>query len=77
MTTLIHKFGFRCLSLSAALLLAASAFPAQLPLASVEYFNPYQNPANWGGWGSAIYQGSGASVRNIDGTVPGNLPNVS
>ena len=42
----------------------------QLPLASVKYFNPYQNPTNWGGWGSAIYQGSGASVRNVNGTVP-------
>src|SRR5664279_5048024 len=42
----------------------------QLPLASVKYFNPYQNPTNWGGWGSAIYQGSSASVRNVNGTVP-------
>lgn len=45
---------------------------AQLPLASVKYFNPYQNPINWGGWGSAIYQGSGASVSNVNGTVPVN-----
>lgn len=42
----------------------------ELPLASVRYFNPYQNPTNWGGWGSAIYQGGGASVRNVSGTVP-------
>ena len=42
----------------------------QLPLASVRYFNPYQNPTNWGGWGSSIYQGSGASVRNVNGTLP-------
>jgi hypothetical protein len=41
-----------------------------LPLASVRYFNPYQNPTNWGGWGSAIYQGGGAAVRNVNGTVP-------
>jgi len=50
--------------------LATSVSGAQLPLASVRYFNPYQNPTNWGGWGSAIYQGSGASVRNVNGTVP-------
>lgn len=43
---------------------------AQLPLPSVQYFNPYQNPASWGGWGSAIYQGGGASVSNVSGTVP-------
>jgi hypothetical protein len=48
----------------------ASARAAQLPLASVRYFNPYQNPTNWGGWGSAIYQGGGAVVRNVNGTVP-------
>lgn len=48
----------------------ASARAAQLPLTSVRYFNPYQNPTNWGGWGSAIYQGGGAIVRNVSGTVP-------
>ncbi len=42
----------------------------QLPLASVQYFNPYQNPGSWGGWGAAIYQGSGASVSNVSGTGP-------
>jgi hypothetical protein len=47
-----------------------SSRAGQLPLASVQYFNPYQNPTNWGGWGSAIYQGGGASVRNVNGTVP-------
>jgi endoglucanase len=43
---------------------------AELPLASVHYFNSYQSPTNWGGWGSAIYQGNGASVANIANTVP-------
>jgi hypothetical protein len=62
--------GFQFLSLSTALLLAGSTFAAQLPLASVKYFSPYQNPTNWGGWGSAIYQGGGATVRNVSGTVP-------
>src|ERR1017187_9987868 len=37
---------------------------AQLPLASVRYFNPYQNPTNWGN--SAIYSGGGATVSNIN-----------
>ena len=41
----------------------------QLPLASVRYFNDYQNPTNWGGW-STIYQGGGASVRNYAGKIP-------
>jgi endoglucanase len=47
-------------------------FPAraELPLASVHYFNPYQNPTNWDGWGSTIYQGNGATVVNITNTVP-------
>jgi hypothetical protein len=35
-----------------------------LPLTAVHYFNDYQNPTNWGNWGSAIYWGGGASVRN-------------
>ncbi|MFO1477762.1 MAG: glycoside hydrolase family 9 protein [Verrucomicrobiota bacterium] len=43
---------------------------AQLPLASIKYFNPYQNPTNWGGWGSAVYSGGGATVRNVSGTLP-------
>lgn len=42
----------------------------ELPLASVRYFNPYTNPTNWGGWGSYIYPGGGASVQNDSGTVP-------
>ena len=69
-TTAILKFKSQFLILAFALLMDASAFTAQLPLASVKYFNPYQNPTNWGGWGSAIYQGSGAVVRNVNGTVP-------
>jgi endoglucanase len=48
----------------------ASPGKAELPLASVHYFNPYQDPTNWGGWGSAIYQGNGANVVNISNTVP-------
>ncbi len=48
----------------------ASGRAAQLPLASVRYFNPYQFPTNWSTGGSAIYQGGGASVRNIAGTAP-------
>ena len=40
-----------------------------LPLASVRYFNDYQNPTNWGGW-STIYQGGGASVRSYAGKIP-------
>ncbi len=43
---------------------------AELPLASVHYFNGYQDPTNWGGWGSAIYTNGGAAVVNISGTVP-------
>jgi endoglucanase len=54
------------------LLAGVLVFPgrAELPLASVHYFNPYQNPTNWGGWGSAVYQGNGATVVNISNTVP-------
>ena len=52
------------------MLWAISASSAQLPLGSVSYFNPYQDPTNWSGWGSAIYQGLGAVVRNVGGTVP-------
>lgn len=40
------------------------------PLASVRYFNAYQNPTNWDGWSSAVYQGGGASVRNYAGKTP-------
>lgn len=64
------RIGFGPVSLSLAIAWAISACPAQLPLGSVRYFNPYQNPTNWGGWGSAIYQGGGAVVRNVNGTVP-------
>lgn len=64
------KFRYWVSSVALPLLLAASVFADQLPLASVRYFNPYQNPTNWGGWGSAIYQGAGAVVRNVNGTVP-------
>ena len=60
----------RYLTLLWTLFLAGSGLSSQLPLASVKYFNPYQNPSNWGGWGSAIYQGSGTVVRNVNGTVP-------
>jgi len=56
--------------LPAAMCWAIAASSAQLPLGSVKYFNPYQHPTSWGGWGSAIYQGSGAVVRNVNGTVP-------
>jgi endoglucanase len=66
----ILKSDLRLLGVFSAMLLAVSAFAAQLPLASVKYFNPYQNPTNWGGWGSAIYSGGGAAVRNVNGTVP-------
>jgi hypothetical protein len=66
----ILKLYFQLLSTCSAMLLAASALAAQLPLASVKYFNPYQNPTNWGGWGSAIYSGGGAVIRNVNGTVP-------
>ncbi len=52
------------------LLVASFARAEQLPLASVKYFDPYQNPTSWGGWGSSIYQGSGAVVRNVGGAVP-------
>ena len=58
------------LFLGVALCCGTPVYAGQLPLASVRYFNPYQNPTNWGGWGSAIYQGNGASVRNVGGTVP-------
>jgi endoglucanase len=51
-------------------LLCLDTGAAQLPLGSVRYFDPYTNPTNWGGWGSAIYQGGAANVRNIGGTVP-------
>lgn len=70
MTRPVRKLGGLGLSLSVVVLWAGSALCAQLPLGSVKYFNPYQNPTNWGGWGSAIYQGSGAVVRNVSGTVP-------
>ena len=43
---------------------------SQLPLAAVQYFNPYQSPTNWAAGGSAIYQGGGATVRNYNGTLP-------
>ena len=65
------KRGFQhwfCLAVGLALL--ASARAAELPLASVRYFNPYQHPTNWTGWGSAIYSGNGATVRNYGGTAP-------
>jgi len=68
MITSILKFRWWFLGLSSAMLLAASA--SQLPLASVKYFNPYQNPTSWGGWGSAIYQGAGAAVQNVSGSAP-------
>jgi hypothetical protein len=75
--------GLKTLLLPAVLCAAAPDPPAcaaQLPLASVRYFNPFQNPTNWGGWGSAIYQGNGASVRNISNTVPvdsvGGIPSL-
>ena len=56
---------------SAFLILACVAAHADsLPLASVRYFNAYQNPTNWDGWSSAIYQGGGASVRNYAGKTP-------
>jgi endoglucanase len=70
MTRPLLRFSFWGASLPVAILWAISASSAQLPLASVGYFNPYQNPTNWGGWGSAIYQGAGAVVRNVNGTVP-------
>jgi endoglucanase len=46
------------------------AWAGQLPLSSVNYFNPYQDPASWSVGGTAIYQGNGASVRNSNGAVP-------
>ena len=62
----------RLLLLMAWLLAGAPQFivAGELPLASVHYFNPYQDPTNWGGWGSVIYQGGGATVLNITNTAP-------
>lgn len=73
MTTTDYQLAGSRILCAALLALLASVFSIhaeELPLASVRYFNPYQNPASWGGWGSAIYQGGGASVRNVNGTVP-------
>jgi len=53
-----------------AMFACGTSLAAQLPLASVRYFNAYQHPTNWGGWGSAVYVGGGASVRNVNGTLP-------
>ena len=62
--------------LAVACLTITSSFACagQLPLASVRYFDPYQNPyqylTNWGNGGSAIYQSGSAVVRNVNGTIP-------
>ena len=58
--------------LAAACLIMASdcARAGQLPLASVCYFNPYQELTSWDNGGSAIYQSGAAVVRNVNGTIP-------
>jgi len=48
------------------------AVRAELPLHSVRYFNPYQNPTSWGNptWLSTVSTSGSASVSNVSSALP-------